>query len=60
MEYDEHTLIDSKRRLYGALISKHRNRLELSDIEVNLMYTLSKDDDIQKILNAAMPRSKVR
>lgn len=53
MDYDEQQLVELKRCLYGALLTKQRNRLKpITDVEINIMFELSKDDDIQKILGS--------
>jgi hypothetical protein len=53
MDYEEQQLVELKRRLYGALLTKQRNSLKpITDVEINIMFELSKDDDIQKILGS--------
>lgn len=50
-------LIDLKCRLYGALLDKSSKSLtDITDSEINIMYELCKDRDIQNILEKAMKR----
>ena len=42
-------LLDAKRKLYLLLLKKDINKL--SNNEVDLMFLLSKDEQIQKLLN---------
>lgn len=41
-----------KAQLFSALLEK--NRSDLTDTEIDMMYTLSQDSDIQKVLSAAV------
>ena len=41
-----------KVQLYSALMQKHRN--DLTDSEIDIMFAFSKDDDIHKVLLAAV------
>jgi len=41
-----------KVQLYSALLQKHR--ADLSDSEIDIMYAMMKDDDIQSVLSSAV------
>jgi hypothetical protein len=44
-------IIELKRRLYSALLNKCKTG-EITDTELNIMYELSHDADIQKLFQA--------
>ena len=41
-----------KVQLYSALLQKHR--ADLSDSEIDIMYAMMKDEDIQSVLSSAV------
>lgn len=53
---DNNELLEAKKELYHLLLVKERH--EMTDIEINILYYLSLDDDIQEFLSKKLSRSK--
>ena len=51
-EIDDGNLTELKRELYHALLVKDKDRL--TDTEIEMMYNLALDDDIQKLLETRL------
>lgn len=49
-KYMKEELLEAKRKLYHLLLNKNSD--ELSDNEVEIMFQLSKDEQIQELLNS--------